>query len=347
MEKKILMLGWGYPPDIDGGLDIHVANLFEELRELGIDVDLALPEDRAPEREGIIALETGEGDMVSKVRRLSKEFLELAEEYDIVHTHDWFGSEPGLKAKKYSDVDWISTFHSLSSQRSRKPSSVMEEMERGIVERADEVIAVSKMLAGEVNDSYGRKPTVIHNGFSQASSTGKDVKEELGIEGEMVLYVGRHAEQKGLEHLLYGFKKFLDERSATLVLGGDGHMRGALEEFTEMLDIEEEVVFEGFIPEEELGDYYTSADVFVSPSINEPFGLTVTEAVEAGTPVVATRSGAEEVLPGSAIVSVEPDSDSISQGLQKALEREIPKFEPRSWREVAEETVEIYRDVSQ
>ncbi|MFB6190059.1 MAG: glycosyltransferase family 4 protein [Candidatus Nanohaloarchaea archaeon] len=338
------MLGWGYPPDIDGGLDIHVAHLFEELRELGVDVKLALPEERAPDREDIIELDAGEGDMMQKSRNLSREFVELAKDFDIVHTHDWFGSEPGLKAKKYSDVRWVATFHSLSSQRTRSPSDRMEELERGIAERADEVIAVSEMLAEDVEQKYDREPVVIHNAFSRPETQGANVKERLDAD-TMVLYVGRHAEQKGLEHLLYGFRKSLEENEATLVLGGDGHMRGALEEFAEILGIEDSVIFEGFIPEEELGDYYASADVFVSPSINEPFGLTVTEAVESGTPVVATRSGAEEVLPGNAVVSVEPDSDSIASGIKEALDREVPEFESRSWSEVAGETLEVYSEL--
>ncbi len=345
MEEKILMLGWGYPPEIDGGLDIHVARLFEELRALGLDVDLALPADRAPEKEGIISLDAGEGDMMEQVRNLSGEFVELAKDYDIVHTHDWFGAEPGLKAKKYSDVKWVATFHSLSSQRSRKPSHRIEEMERGMIERADSVIAVSEMLAREVEEKYELKPEVIHNGFSKAEVKGRDVKEELGID-TMIFYVGRHAEQKGLEHLVYGFSKFLKNNSGKLVLGGDGHMRQALEEFVELLGIQENVVFAGFIPEEELGDYYASADVFVSPSINEPFGLTVTEAVNAGTPVVATRNGAEEILPSNSVVQVKPESDSICEGIRRALDRETPDFSSRSWEEVAEETLELYRQVN-
>ncbi len=336
------MLGWGYPPNIDGGLDIHVARLFDELKELGVNIDLALPEERAPEDEDVIALETGEGDMIERARNMSSEVVELARDYDIIHTHDWFGAEPGLKAKKYADVRWVSTFHSLSSQRSRNPSHRLEKMERGVVEESDELIAVSDMLADEVTDQYGRKPEVVHNGFSRIQTNGRNIKEEQGID-TMIFYVGRHAEQKGLEHLLYGFSKFLEDNNGTLVLGGDGHMRQPLEEFVELLGIEENVIFEGFIPEEELGDYYTSADVFVSPSINEPFGLTLTEAIEAGTPVVATRNGAEEVLPDNAIVSVEPESDSIASGIGKALEREVPEFESRSWKEVAEETRDIYR----
>ena len=172
------------------------------------------------------------------------------------------------------------------------------------------------------------------------------MKKELGIEDNMIFFVGRHTEQKGLEHLLYGFKKFLEDNSGTLVLGGKGHMQEALQEFTEILDIEDSVTFQGFIPEEELGDYYSSADVFVSPSINEPFGLTITEALEHQTPVVAAESGVEEVLPDNTIVKVSPSSDEICRGIEEALNREIGSIEGRSWREVAEETLEVYRDLA-
>ena len=344
MNQKILLVGWGYPPKIDGGLDIHVKHLFEELREKGVDVKLALPKDRAPEEKGIIPVETGDGDMVQRSRELSQGIAEIAEDYDIVHTHDWFGAEAGLKAKKYSDTEWVATFHSLSCQRSRNSSGRLEKMEKAMTERSDVLVAVSELLADQVEEEYGKKPEVIHNGFSRPSGTGRNVKRDLGIE-KMVFFVGRHAEQKGLEHLIYGFSKFLEDNDATLVVGGKGHMTEALKEFAEMLEIEENVIFEGFIPDEELGDYYRSADVFVSPSIHEPFGLTVTEAVESGTPVVATESGVEEVLPEDAIIRVEPDSDSIAEGIEKGLDREVAGFEGRSWEEMAEETLELYREV--
>ncbi len=333
------MVGWGYPPDIEGGLDIHVAKLFEQL-----DVELALPAENAPDEEGVISVEVESEDMLSMSTDLSRELVELAKDYDIIHTHDWFGAETGLKAKKYSDTKWVSTFHSLASGRTRNPNHRIENLERAMAERSDASLAVSQKLAEEVESRFDSRPEVVHNGFSRVETNGRDVKEELGIDN-MVFYVGRHAEQKGVEHLIYGFSKL--DTDATLVIGGEGHMTDALKEFVHILDIEDQVIFTGFIPDEELGDYYKASDVFVSPSINEPFGLTVTEALEAGTPVVATKSGAEEVLPQDAIIRVEPDSDSIKQGVEKALEMDgLPEFESRGWEEVAEEIQQIYRELS-
>lgn len=342
MRKKILIVGWGYPPKIDGGLDIHLKHLFEELQKKDIDVDLALPEERAPDRENIIGVEVGEGGMMDKAKTLSQEVAKLSENYDIIHTHDWFGAEAGFKAKKYSDVKWVSTFHSLSSSRNREPSPDLRKLEKAAAENADELIAVSKKLQKELEDEFGVSSEVIYNGFSKPENSGINMKAKLGIDNKMVFYVGRHAEQKGLEYLMYGFQKLLDERDATLVLGGKGHMTESLKEFAEILGIKENIVFTGFIPREELGDYYRAADVFVSPSINEPFGLTITEALESGTPVVATENGVEELI-GDSIISVETRSDSLKKGIEKALEQDnIPEFENRSWKDMAEETLEIY-----
>lgn len=340
------MTGWGYPPKIDGGLDIHVKHLFEELQSEGVEVDLVLPKDRAPEKENVIPVEVGDGDMVQQSRQLSQKVAELARDYDIVHTHDWFGAEAGFKAKKYSNVKWVSTFHSLSSSRNRNPGEELQKLERVAAEESDRPIAVSNKLNKEIKNEFKSDPEVVHNGFSTPKSSGIKVRKRHGIDGDMILFIGRHAEQKGLEHLIYGFNKLLDGQEATLVIGGKGHLSEALQTFVEILGIEENVVFTGFIPREELGDYYAAADVFVSPSINEPFGLTITEALESGTPVVATSNGVEEIA-GSSIFSVEPESDSIKQGIQKALEKDIvSEYSNRSWKEMTDETISIYQKLS-
>lgn len=345
MVQKILLTGWGYPPNIEGGLDIHVYHLFQELKKQNIDVDLALPKENAPDREEIIPVETGNGDMPWKARKMSSEIAKKAEEYDIIHTHDWFGAEAGYKASKYSETIWISTIHSLASNRTRGGSEKIEKMEEIAANEPEEVIAVSKTLKENIEEKYDREASVIHNGFSTPDSTGKDVKKHLGINEDMIFYVGRHAEQKGIEHLLYGFKKFLDGgNKASLVIGGDGHMRKPLEEFTEILGIEEKVYFTGFIPSEELGDYYRDAEVFVSPSIDEPFGLTITEALESGTAVLATENGVEELVSKGTIIEISPESDSIAEGLEKAAERDfLPEYESRSWEDMTEEIRSLYR----
>ena len=339
---KILIVGWGYPPKIDGGLDIAVKELFKGLQEKeGVEVDLMLPADRAPEEPGFIPVEV-EGDMFSKAELLSRKAAKKASNYDVIHTHDWFGAEAGFKAQKYSDIKWVSTFHSLSSSRSRVPSEELEKLEEIAVKNADIVTAVSDKLSQEIEAIHGKRPKTVYNGFSKLREGKKIV---FGTDKPVFFYVGRHSEQKGLEHLIYGFKKYLESNEGLLILGGKGHLKQALEDFVELLEIDDSVRFEGFIPDSELSDYYRSADVFVSPSINEPFGLTISEALSCGTRVICTESGINELLPSEAVTLVQPNSDSISEGLEKSLEKEPVEIEGRSWSEMVEDYLEIYTDL--
>jgi len=121
-------------------------------------------------------------------------------------------------------------------------------------------------------------------------------------------------------------------------------MREQLQKFVNDLGIENEVVFTGRIDSSFLGDYYRAADVFVSPSRNEPFGLTITEAISSGTPVVATECGAAEII-DEAVITVEHSSDAIKEGIEKAMESEVKQVDQRTWEEMAEEYVEIYEEL--
>lgn len=339
---KVLLVGWGYPPNIDGGLDIAVKELFEGLQDKEIDVDLILPSDRAPDIDNVISADV-EGDMFSKAEDLSRYTANIAEDYDIIHTHDWFGVEAGFKAQKYSDIKWVSTFHSISSSRSRIPSEEIEKLEKIGTNEADVVTAVSNKLAKEILSDYGKQPDTVYNGFSKPSN---GEKSDLNYQKPVFLYIGRHAEQKGVEHLIYGFKKFLeDQGKGTLVIGGDGHMRESFEQFTEILGLEDRVKFEGFIPEKDLKKYYSAAEVFVSPSINEPFGLTISEALNCGTKVVCTESGINEILDSNSVTLIEPNSDSVKEGLEKSLKKEFCSIESRSWSKMSKDYLKMYKSL--
>jgi len=348
MPPSVLMLGWGYPPNVTGGLDVHVGELFSGLRDdLDVDAKLILPAELAPEGEpGVEGVDTGEGDIATRVDRLSDRFVELAPDYDVIHTHDWFGYGPGRKAARESDATWVASFHSLASDRNIDPPRREVETERRLANAADCNIAVSQITRGDIQELYDADSRVVYNGFSTPNFTGKDVRAELGIDGEMLFFVGRHTDQKGISHLLYAMCK-LRREDTTLVVGGSGHQTKQLKRFVELVDVEDDVEFVGYVPEAELGDYYAASDAFVSPSLAEPFGITITEALEAGTQVVSTPCGAAEILPEGCLVEVIPDSESIVNGLDEALDREeLPTYERRDWSAVAEDTLEVYEDVA-
>jgi glycosyltransferase involved in cell wall biosynthesis len=344
MPAKVLMLGWGFPPNVTGGLDTAVGELYEAFRARDdVEIEIVLPEKFAPDREGLLGVPTGDGDIIERVGEMTETFVERAAHADVVHTHDWFGYEPGSSAKDEHGVPWITSFHSLSSDRNLQPPRREVRTEKAVVKESDHLISVSEFTRRKVNEEYGRDSTVIYNGFTSVEPTGRDVKADLGIEGPMLFFVGRHTDQKGLSYLVYAMSK-LDRDDVTLVLGGTGHLTDQLKRFTRLLGIEDRVMFVGYIDQEDLGDYYASADLFVSPSLAEPFGLTLVEALSVGTRVVASRSGVAEILPDDVLIEVEPESDSIVRGIQRGLALDTPlEYDINTWAEVADEHVAFYK----
>lgn len=346
---NVLMLGWGYPPNVTGGLDTHVGEVFDRLVERdAVEAELVLPAQYAPaDRPRIRGVETGDGDIITRIGRLSEEFATRAADADVVHTHDWFGYGPGSRARANNDVTWVSSFHSLSSDRNVDPPQREVETERRVVDGSDHLVAVSHLTAEKVAEEYGGDPHVVHNGYTEPDVRGYDARAEAGLAADepMLLFVGRHTDQKGIAYLLYAMRR-LRNTEATLVVGGSGHQTAQLEKFVELLDVEDRVAFPGYIPEEKLGDYYAAADVFVSPSLAEPFGITVTEALATGCQVVATESGVLETLAEGVVVEADVDSASIAAAIREALAREAPpEYEPRTWDEVVDDYVALYREV--
>ncbi len=347
MPPKVLMLGWGFPPNITGGLDTVVGELYEQFEPRDdIDFELVLPAEYAPEdRPGIHGVPTGKGDIITRIGRLAGDFADYAEDADIIHTNDWFGYNPGSRAAATTDLEWVSAFHSLSADRNVNPPTRELQTEQRLANRADHLIAVSKFTQERIREQYDADSTVIYNGFSSVEATGRDIKAELNIDGKMLFFVGRHTHQKGLSYLVYALAQSRRD-DLTLVLGGTGHLSDQLRRFAELLGVEDRVIFPGFLKQEELGDYYASADLFVSPSLAEPFGITIVESLSVGTRVVACRSGAAEILPDDCVIEVKPDSKSIAEGIEYALSLDSPiEYEERTWEEVADEHVEFYYDI--
>ena len=347
MPPTVLMLGWGYPPNVTGGLDTAIYELIEQFNTRDdFDVELVLPAEFAPDGESNIhGVETGDGDFITRVNAMVDAFTDRAADADIVHTNDWFGYKPGAAAKAAHDSTWVTTFHSLSAERNRDPPPVEIEAERNIVEETDHLLTVSEITRQRIIDQFGGDPRVIYNGYPNLEATGRDLKVELGIDGPMILFVGRHTHQKGIDHLLAAIDR-MSRDDVTLVVGGSGHLTDQLKRFAELLDIEDAVRFVGYVPEEELADYYASADLFVSPAIAEPFGLAIVEALSVDTRVVTTECGAAEILPDDVLVQVEPESRSIARGIQRALDIDEPiEYEMRGWDEVAEEHAAFYNEI--
>lgn len=360
---KVGMNGWSLPPQVTGGLDIHIWELARALAKKDVDVQLFLPRANCNtdcQRPEIIPISySGDLSYEGATRLNSKIFNQLRkDEIDLFHSQDWFGVEAGYRVKKHLNGGWVFSCHSLERMRAGEgnENSHIQRREKLGIEKSDKVITVSRWMKREIVDRFNveeDKVVVIGNGRRNLETSNFSPRQEHDIGDDFfVLYLGRLAEQKGVRYLIYAAKKILEEFDGVkFIIGGRGPLSKPLQKFADLLGVEEDVIFTGFIPENKLSSYYSEADVFVSPSLHEPFGMTLLEARQQGTTLITTPAGALETMESdSGVISIRKrNSGSIARAIKDVMQqtkRQQPaSSEVYSWTETASATREIYRQV--
>jgi len=292
------------------------------------------------------------------------EVIAVQEEFDVIHAHDWLSFPAGIRAKELTGKPLVVHVHATEFDRTggNGVHGHVYEIERRGMEVADKVISVSEFTKRVIVDKYripSEKVEVVHNGIEIKKASLSDTKgrtplhvlKDAGM--NIVLFVGRITLQKGLEYLLYAAKRVLEHRPNTLfVIAGSGDMTEQMMRLTAELSISKNVLYTGFLRGEELEYAYSAADLFVMPSVSEPFGLTALEAIENGTPVILSKqSGVSEVTNhalrvdfwdseamADKIISVLSHS-SLSTELRKNAHKELPRI---SWSLAADKCRAIY-----
>jgi glycosyltransferase involved in cell wall biosynthesis len=250
-------------------------------------------------------------DIFSEVRRYGKRggALALQETFDLIHAHDWLSFPAGLEAKRLTGKPLVVHVHATEYDRTggNRPHQEIVRIEREGMLGADLVVAVSNFVRETIVSRYGIPPEkvyVCHNGIDiPASSSG--MLHALKRSGKkIVLFVGRLTLQKGPEYFLRAAKIVLQyEPKALFVISGSGEMERQLIEESAALGLRDRVIFTGFLRGEDLIKVYQMADVFVMPSVSEPFGLTALEAASLKVPLVLSKqSGVKEVLKHSLVI---------------------------------------------
>lgn len=234
----------------------------------------------------------------------SKKIVEDAD-FEIIHAHDWLSFPAGLMAKEVSGKPLIVHVHATEFDRTggMGVNGAVYEIEKRGMEQADGVIAVSQWTKDVIVQYYGipeEKIEVVHNGVL-AVKDGKIAERltELKKAGnQIVLSLGRITLQKGVDYFVQAAKVVLEHCPKTyFVIAGSGDMERKIIEMTAALGISDRVIFTGFLRGEELASLYQSADVYVMPSVSEPFGIAPLEALMHGAPVIISKqSGVSEVL---------------------------------------------------
>ena len=231
-------------------------------------------------------------------------------EYDVLHAHDWLTFRAALKLKETSNIPFIAHVHALEYDRSGggRGNPLVRDIEATALSIADRVIAVSDRTKKTIVEEYNvpaDKIDVIYNGInisdSEESATQNAYTYLLSMKErgyKIVSNVGRLTLHKGLTNLLRSFHLVVQHQPKTLLLlVGDGEQRDELIELAAELGISRNVFFAGYQRGERWRSAFQVADLFVLPSISEPFGLTPLEAAMYGTPsLISKQSGVAEIF---------------------------------------------------
>lgn len=303
-------------------------------------------------------------NLFEEVESFAKEARNIAakEEFDVIHAHDWLSMQAGIAAKDISHKPLIVHVHSTEIDRTggNNVNNEVYEIEKEGLKKADKIIAVSNFTKKIITDNYGideKKITVIHNRINADEYKEQDVDDAIfSIKKggkKIVLFVGRITLQKGPEYFLKVAKRVLEfDKNVLFVMAGSGDMHRMMINEVAAMGISDRVLFTGFLRGKELSNVFKMADLFVMPSVSEPFSLVTLESIIHDTPVlISKQSGVSEVLKNALkvdfwdidemtnkILSVLQHS-SLKACLLKNSKKEVENF---SWDMAAGECSRLY-----
>lgn len=251
-------------------------------------------------------------DLFTQVARYEQNIDKVTEldSFDIIHAHDWLTFRAALRLKELTGKPLVAHFHATEFDRAggENGNPFVHEIEYMCLLLADRVIAVSQFTKDMLVNGYGvpgDKIEVVHNSIEPEDAEAlADYNEYIYLDAmkqsgyRIVASIGRLTIQKGVSNLLLAAKEVIYRAPKTLFLiVGSGEQYQELLQLSADLGIAKNVIFTDFQRGKRLRDAFAVADLFVLPSVSEPFGLTPLEAIGYGTPaLVSKQSGISEVL---------------------------------------------------
>ncbi len=308
-------------------------------------------------------------DLLGEVLRYGDRASEIAStlEFDIIHAHDWLSFPAGIKAKEATGKPLVAHVHATEFDRvgGNGVNENVYKIEKEGMEKADIVITVSNYIKNLVIEKYGINPAkieVVHNGFETPKEFQeiKNPEEILKLKkqgSKVVLFLGRITIQKGPDYFIQSAKMVLDYGTdAYFVVTGSGDMETQIIEQAAELGISDRVLFTGFFRGENLWKILEAADLYIMPSVSEPFGLTPLEAISKDTPVlISKQSGVSEILNhaikadfwdvnkiAERIISIFENSE-LSDSLTENSKEELKNI---TWEKTAKKCKEIYKKLN-
>ena len=241
------------------------------------------------------------GNLIERVQGYAQRCVRLSavEQFDLVHAHDWMTFPAAQAVARRAGRPFFAHVHSTEFDRTGEHvNQEVYDVERAGMHAADGVLAVSARTQRIIVDRYGvsaDKVRVVYNGMEQASApTPRRPRSAT----KTVLFLGRLTMQKGPEYFLRAAARVSQTLTdVRFIVAGWGDLGPKMIKQCAALGLTDRTTFTGFLSGELVDRAYREADVYVMPSVSEPFGLTALEAVRHGVPVVLSKaSGVAEVL---------------------------------------------------
>ena len=243
-------------------------------------------------------------NLMEEVARYAMVAAEVAKqregEFDVIHAHDWLTYYAGIAAKRVSGKPLVVHIHATEFDRSGEHiNQSVYNIERAGMQAADKVIAVSNLTRNIVIEKYGISPekvVTVHNAVRFAGTHSAEV--ERGVKDKVVTFLGRITYQKGPDYFVEAAAKVLKRLpNVRFVMAGSGDMMNHIIRRVAKLGIADRFHFTGFLKGDDVHKMFALSDVYVMPSVSEPFGISPLEAMNSNVPVIISKqSGVAEVL---------------------------------------------------
>ena len=222
-------------------------------------------------------------------------------EFDIIHAHDWLAYPAGIAAKKVSGKPLVIHVHATDFDRSGgSVNPKVYAIEREGMEFADKIITVSNLTRRIVIEKYGIDPAKVETVYNAVEPVNIETKKALkkGMDEKVVTFLGRITMQKGPEYFVEAANEVLKRvKNVRFVMAGSGDMMNAMVRRAAQLKITDHFHFTGFLRGDDVFHMFKMSDVYVMPSVSEPFGISPLEAMQSDVPVIISKqSGVSEIL---------------------------------------------------
>ena len=277
------------------------------------------------------------------------------EEYDIIHAHDWLTYPAGIHAKNVSGKPLVIHVHATDYDRSRgNVNPDVYAIEKNGMDNADHIITVSNLTRQTVIEKYHQDPskvTTVHNAVEPLSPEILAIPDKKGVKDKVITFLGRITMQKGPEYFVEAAAKVLAKAPyARFVMAGSGDMMDQMIRLAAARNISDRFHFTGFMKGKQVYEVLKASDVYVMPSVSEPFGISPLEAMQCGVPsIISKQSGCAEILDYAIKVDywdIEALADAMYSAMHEFLKVEGKKeVDNIKWEYAGQKVRRIYDNV--